>query len=57
MTEIEEPEVDYEAANAALTKQMDDLIRRVYYSNSGGITACEVFEGQNYRQAHCLRLG
>ena len=43
MADVEPPEVDYEAANAAIIKQRDETIRRVYYSKSGGSTAYKTY--------------
>jgi hypothetical protein len=43
MADIEAPEVEYEAANAAIIKQRDKIIRRVRDSKSGGSTAYKTF--------------
>ena len=43
MADIEAPEVDYEAANAAIIEEINKIIRRVYYSKSGGSTAYKTY--------------
>ena len=43
MAEIEAPEVDYDATNAAIIEQRGKIIRRVYYSKAGGSTACKTY--------------
>ncbi len=43
MADVEAPEVDYEAANAAFMKHMDQIVRSVCYSKSGGSTACKTY--------------